>query len=72
MEIVGFAQESVEAYAESVFVAEPEKLEGFKAYISVSKNPAINSLMYVPLNAAIVVQIYLSSKSDSVTTSHLD
>ena len=66
VEIVGFAQESVEAYAESVFVAEPEKLEGFKAYISVSKNPAINSLMYVPLNAAIVVQIYLSSKSDSV------
>ena len=66
VEILGFTQESVEAYANSVFVAEPEKLRGFKAYISVSNNPAINSLMYVPLNAAIVVQIYRNSKSDSV------
>ena len=66
VEILGFTQESVETYASSVFVAEPEKLEGFKAYISVSNNPAISSLMYVPLNAAIVVQIYRSSKSDSV------
>ena len=66
VEILGFTQKSVEAYANSVFVEEPEKLEGFKAYISVSNNPAINSLMYVPLNAAIVVQIYHNSKSDSV------
>ena len=66
VEILGFTQESVEAYANSVFVAEPEKLEGFKAYISVSNNPAINSLMYVPLNAAIIVQIYSNSNSESV------
>ena len=66
VEILGFTQESVEAYANSVFVAEPEKLKGFKAYISISSNPAINSLMYVPLNAAIVVQIYRNSKSDRV------
>ena len=66
VEVLGFTQESVQAYANSVFVAEPaEKLQGFKAYISVSNNPAINSLMYVPLNAAIIVQIYRNSKSDS-------
>ena len=65
VEVLGFTQESVEAYANSVFVAEPEKLQGFKAYISVSNSPAINSLMYVPLNAAIIVQIYRNSKSDS-------
>ena len=66
IEILGFTQESVEAYACSVFSSEPEKLEKFKSYISVSKNPAINSLMYIPLNAAIVVEIYSSSKSDSI------
>ena len=34
--------------------------------ISASENPAINSLMYVPLNAAIIVQIYLDCKSDAL------
>ena len=48
IEILGFTQESVEAYASSMFSSEPEKLTKFKAYISASKNPAINSLMYVP------------------------
>jgi hypothetical protein len=64
VEILGFTQESVEAYASSIFSSEPEKLEKFRTYISASSNPAINSLMYVPLNAAIIVEIYSSSKSD--------
>ena len=58
IEILGFTQESVEAYASSIFSDEPEKLVKFKSYISASNNPAINSLMYVPLNAAIIVLIY--------------
>ena len=66
IEILGFTQESVEAYASSVFSSKPEKLSKFKAYISASKNPAINSLMYVPLNAAIIVLIYSDCKSDSL------
>ena len=66
IEILGFTQESVEAYATSVFKSEPEKLERFKAYISASHNPAINSLMYIPLNAAIVVEVYCNSESDSL------
>lgn len=65
IEILGFTQESVEEYARSVFSSEPEKLTNFKAYISASKNPAINSLMYIPLNAAIIVQIYRNSTSDN-------
>ena len=64
IEILGFTQESVEAYASSIFSSTPEKLEKFRDFISASKNPAINSLMYVPLNAAIIVQIYLDCKSD--------
>ena len=66
IEILGFTQESVEAYASCVFSSEPEKLTKFKAYISASENPAINSLMYVPLNAAIIVLIYSDCKSDSL------
>ena len=66
LEILGFTQESIEAYASSVFQSEPDTLEKFKAYISASDNPAINSLMYIPLNAAIVVQIYRHRKSESL------
>ena len=66
IEILGFTQESVEAYASSVFSSEPEKLTKFKAYISAAKNPAINSLMYVPLNAAIIVLIFSVCKSDAL------
>ena len=64
VEVLGFTQNSIEAYAISIFSLEPEKLEKFKAYISASKNPAINSLMYVPLNAAIIVEIYRNCKSE--------
>ena len=63
VEILGFTEECVKEYAYSVFLSEPEMLEGFLTYISASENPAINSLMYVPLNAAIVVEIYRNSWS---------
>ena len=60
IEILGFTQESVEMYAASIFSNEPDSeiLNDFLTYISSSKNPAINSLMYIPLNAAIIVEIY--------------
>ena len=68
IEILGFTQESVEAYAFSTFssVGKPEKLKKFMDSISASENPAINSLMYIPLNAAIIVQMYLDCKSDAL------
>ena len=31
-------------------------------YVSASENPALNSLMYIPLNAAIMVEIYKNSR----------
>ena len=64
IEILGFTQESVEAYASSIFSSKPDTLEKFKSYISASNNPAINSLMYVPLNAAIIVEIYRNCTSE--------
>ena len=68
IEILGFTQESVKAYASSIFssVGKPEKLKKFMDYISAGENPAINSLMYIPLNAAIIVRMYLDCKSDAL------
>ena len=66
VEVLGFTQQSVQAYASSIFSSEPENLELFIAYISASNNPAINSLMYVPLNAAIVVEIFRDCKSNKL------
>ena len=66
VEVLGFTQRSVQAYASSIFSSEPENLERFRAYISASNNPAINSLMYVPLNAAIVVEIFRDCKSNKL------
>ena len=65
IEILGFTQESVKAYASSIF-SKQKDLKKFLDSISASENPAINSLMYVPLNAAIIVQIYLDCKSDAL------
>ena len=65
IEILGFTQKSVKAYASSIF-SKPKDLRKFLDSISASENPAINSLMYVPLNAAIIVQIYLGCKSDAL------
>ena len=62
VEILGFTKECVKEYASSVFSSEPEILKDFLTYISASNNPVINSLMYVPLNAAIIVEIYRNSK----------
>ena len=57
-EILGFTQEYVKDYASSVFSSQPEMLDDFLIYISASENPAINSLKYIPLNAAIIVHTY--------------
>ena len=62
VEILGFTQECVKEYASTVFSSEPEMLDDFLTYISASNNPTINSLMYIPLNAAIVVEVYRNSR----------
>ena len=63
IKILGFSQEGIEAYAASAFSSSKDKLEGFKNYISRSTNPAINSLMYVPLYADFIVMIYENATS---------
>ena len=57
IEILGFtSDESKTRYAELAFKSEPEVLASFKKY--VFSNPIIKSLMYIPVNCAIISQVY--------------
>ena len=57
IEILGFtSDESKVRYAELAFKSEPEVLASFKKF--VFSNPIIKSLMYIPVNCAIISQVY--------------
>ena len=56
VEILGFTKEQIAQYAESVFESDPDLLTGFKIYVSSS--PSIRSMLYIPLNNAIVTGVY--------------
>ena len=66
VEILGFTQENIKEYATIVFSSDPEVLKDFLFYVSASENPAINSLMYIPLNAAIIVEIYSHARKQGL------
>ena len=62
IEILGFTDESKVKFAEIAFEKEPELSEHFKRF-----NPIINSLMCIPINCAIVSQVYEDiSRSDKL------
>ncbi len=71
LEILGFTQQSVNNYAQSVFSSDSEMLSNFETATSSLKNPAINSLMYVPINAAIIVQIFKKNNKLPLTLTEL-
>ena len=57
IEILGFtSDESKVRYAELAFKSEPEVLASFEKF--VFSNPIIKSLMYIPVNCAIISQVY--------------
>ena len=56
IEILGFTSEQIELYLDSVVGNQPELREGIKKYLTCY--PQIRAAMYIPLNAAIVVEIY--------------
>ncbi len=59
VEILGFTEQNIRNYAHSVF-PNAEELVGFLRYIS--GNPLVYSMMYIPLNTAIVVALYQQSR----------
>ena len=58
IEVLGFTQKEVTAYASKAFPSEGKSQlqSDFKKYLSL--NPVIRSLMYIPLNCAIVTEIF--------------
>ena len=60
VEVLGFTNECKVRYAEMAFKSEPEVLSHFKDFIF--SNPVINSLMYIPVNCAIIAQVYKDIK----------
>ena len=59
LEILGFAEEHVVEYAESVFSESDTLCSAFLQYIN--GNPIIKGMMYLPLNAVIVAMIFKDS-----------
>ena len=62
IEILGFTKDNIQSYLESTILDKPSLLDGLKNYISCY--PHINSLMYIPLHSAIVVEVYRNSRKD--------
>ena len=62
IEIIGFSQEDVQSYLRSVFEDKLCLQSGLQDYLSCY--PHMQSMMYVPLNCAIVTQVYKNSVKD--------
>ncbi len=59
VEVLGFTHELIEQYASGVFGCDAV-LADFLNYITI--NPGVKSMMYIPLNSAIVVDIYQENR----------
>ena len=62
IEILGFTKANIQSYLESTTANDPSLLADLKKYISCY--PHINSLMYIPLNSAIVVEVYRNNRKE--------
>ena len=59
LEILGFTEQKITKYAESVFSDDTKTLKTFLQYID--GNPAIKGMMYLPLNTIFVASIFKHS-----------
>ena len=62
IEIIGFTPEDVQCYIMTAFEDNPSLQSGLQEYLSCY--PHMQSMMYVPLNCAIVAQVYKNSIND--------
>ena len=62
IKILGFTKDNIQSYLESTIPDDPSLLADLKKYISCYAH--INSMVYIPLNSAIVVEVYRNSKKD--------
>ena len=63
VEIIGFTEEERVRYITEVFSKEPELQVNFLKYMFLV--PHIKSMMYIPLNCAIIAQVYYESQQSS-------
>ena len=63
IEVIGFTKDDIQQYAESMLDDQPEMLQDFLKYIS--DNPPIHGMMYIPLNSAIVLEIYKMNRRNT-------
>ena len=63
VEIIGFTEEERVRYITEVFSKEPELEVNFLKYMFFV--PHIKSMMYIPLNCAIIAQVYYESQQSS-------
>ena len=60
IEILGFNDKNIEGYLILASKKDPSLLHDLKQYLEL--NPHIRSMMYIPLNCAIVLKVYSNSK----------
>ena len=62
VEILGFTDENIQSYLESTTSHDPSLLQGLQQYLTYY--PHIRPMLYIPLNCAIVVEVYRVYKSN--------
>ena len=65
IEVLGFTQKEIEEYASIAFASEPQLVDDFHRYRKI--NPAIKSMMYIPLNTVIVADVFLTARGKLVS-----
>jgi len=63
IEILGFLQQDIVEYAEDIFAGDRKELSQFLAYIN--SNEMIHSMMYIPLNTAVICELYKNTNAES-------
>ena len=63
VEILGFTAENIVDYISSMLYDDPSLLKDMKQYLELC--PHIHSMMYIPLNCAIILEVYRNSKEEN-------
>ena len=64
VEILGFTRENIDEYLSDMLKDEPSLFADVKQYLEAY--PHIHSMMYIPLNCTIVLEVYRKSKGQSL------
>ena len=64
IEILGFTRENIHEYLSNMLTDEPSLFADLQQYLEAY--PHIHSMMYIPLNCAIVLEVYRKSKRQSL------